>query len=413
MIEQAIPTETVGAIVRPTATTTGDGADLHDGDTAPLDQWRITVNLRAEANGPVIGREVITRHDLVHVLTETWFHGCLRRGLPDFPLPKFEPMLQPLYRDEGGQLIGRYILSVARPDGQMYRRKFTPWSIPYGAERAAHRLIAAGQLRQGDVYYYEIEVQPSADAAAVDTAATAGAAIGDIKLKQKDPPLSWLIVPLDDLLPRATAVGEHDKRWCYTFYTKRARQRLEQLARLGMQQTPAVETGAALVGTLCICPRSHDMFVIVTDALPVQDAQEAEMSLALTAPSWQRITTVIEAMQRQPALATMRLLGQGHGHNFMPANGAQPCEVCAKAEVCGRTSVFVSTEDLDWMRCVFTRQPFALSHIFGLSARHKRPDPDEVEGLYGMSDGRLLPRAYHVIEEFDPARYEQGQQRKE
>ena len=38
----------------------------------------------------------------------------------------------------------------------------------------------------------------------------------------------------------------------------------------------------------------------------------------------------------------------------------------------------------------------------GLSARHMRPDPDEVEALYGMADGRLMQRAYHVIDNFEP-----------
>ena len=70
--------------------------------------------------------------------------------------------------------------------------------------------------------------------------------------------------------------------------------------------------------------------------------------------------------------------------------------------------MFVSQEDLNWTRAVFSGQPFALSHIHGLSARHMRPDPDEVEGLFGLRDGRLLPRAYHVIDQFEPLQWPRG-----
>ncbi len=150
------------------------------------------------------------------------------------------------------------------------------------------------------------------------------------------------------------------------------------------------------------------MFVVVTHALEVSDAQSSEFSLEYSSRSWQRLMAVTEAMRRQPETSTLRLLGQAHGHNFMPADGAPPCEHCASAAQCGRTSVFISQDDLNWSRAVFSRQPFALSHIYGLSARHLRPNPDEVECLFGLRDGRLLPRPYHVIDRFDPAQWPQG-----
>ena len=104
----------------------------------------------------------------------------------------------------------------------------------------------------------------------------------------------------------------------------------------------------------------------------------------------------MKAMESQPATRTYRLVGQCHGHNFLPANGAPPCEVCPRLAVCGRSSVFVSTDDVSWARAVFRRQPWHLSHIFGLNARR-----ENVHGLFGLRDGRLLERGFYVVPEFD------------
>ena len=57
----------------------------------------------------------------------------------------------------------------------------------------------------------------------------------------------------------------------------------------------------------------------------------------------------------------------------------------------------MSHDDWNWTRAVFRRQPWQLCHIFGLNARHERD-----QGLFGLRDGRLLERGYHVLEDFDP-----------
>jgi hypothetical protein len=102
-------------------------------------------------------------------------------------------------------------------------------------------------------------------------------------------------------------------------------------------------------------------------------------------------------MATEPATRTHRIVGQCHGHNFLPADGAPPCEVCSRVEVCGRTSVFVSGEDVEWSRAVFRRQPWSVSHIFGSNARR-----EQVQGLFGLRDGRLLERGFDLIPEFRP-----------
>jgi hypothetical protein len=165
-----------------------------------------------------------------------------------------------------------------------------------------------------------------------------------------------------------------------------------------------------LIGTLAVCPDTGEMFTIVTDVVEVMHSQATEFSLEYTSDSWDRISTIIESMQSSPQRRTWRLTGQAHGHNFLPANGAEPCAACQAAEICSRRTDYVSSEDTSWTRAVFANQPFALSHIFGLTARHKRPNPDEVDTLFGMADGRLLSRTFHVIDDFDPSQWEQGGQ---
>jgi hypothetical protein len=147
-----------------------------------------------------------------------------------------------------------------------------------------------------------------------------------------------------------------------------------------------------LVGPLCSCPRTGEFFAVVCEALEVRDAEEREFSLTYSGKSWARIQAVLKARQSQPATRAHRILGQCHGHNFLPAGGAPPCEHCAGAEVCTRTSVFVSPDDRLWCRAVFSRQPWQLCHIFGQSARG-----DGVGSLFGLRDGQLRERGFHVI----------------
>ena len=135
---------------------------------------------------------------------------------------------------------------------------------------------------------------------------------------------------------------------------------------------------------------------MITEALEVTDAEEEKTSLAYTGKTWMRLQAIVRALQSQPATQTYRLLGQAHGHNFAPLDGAPPCEVCSSIEVCTRTSVFVSVDDRMWTQAVFSGMPFALCHIFGLNARR-----EEVHGLYSMHENQLLQRGFYILPEFD------------
>ena len=398
-----------------TVSTPAPVAEPTPGDWAPIDHWRMTALVRLRKDGPVVAREPVVKSDFDDVSSELEFHALWRHGgpgrTPETLRIECSPRFLAAQADAG--LISGFRLRATTPRGDRGDRSFSTYSLQWSAQRAVQRLIDAGRLEAGDPFFYHLEarlVEPAVEPVlepVLEKEVTRTAALSvPMTVVRRDPPVRWLMVDLPRLLEQASPVGDHDPEWSYVFYTKTVRAQAERLSRLGAKRTPAVESGAALIGTLCMCPRSRDMFVVVTHALRVHDAESTAFSLKYSSRSWQHIQTVIEAMHQQPETATMRLLGQAHGHNFLPANGAPPCEICPDAAVCGRTSVFISQDDLAWTRAVFSGQPYALSHIFGLSARHLRPDPDEVENLFGLGDGRLLRRMYHVIDDFDPSAYE-------
>jgi hypothetical protein len=322
--------------------------------------WTLSVALRIGKDDPEILREPVTEADLLDPLAECWFEELLRRGRAHVELEALRRQVVPLFSESGATCLG-FRLEVTDPEGHSGRREFTIRSLEAVASRGARRLIARGDLRQGDLYYYEVlaERGPASAVRASDEPPL-------LEGRARTRPIALLEVPLAPLLSK------------------------------GVASHPPVETGGVLIGSLAHCPDSDDVFVLVLDVLEAAEAQQQQFSLYYSSRTWERIETVVRAMQSQPATRTYRIVGQCHGHNFLPADGAPPCEVCPRLAVCGRTSVFVSTEDINWTRAVFRRQPWHVSHIFGLNARR-----ENVHGLFGLRDGRLAERGLHVIPEFE------------
>ena len=105
-----------------------------------------------------------------------------------------------------------------------------------------------------------------------------------------------------------------------------------------------------------------------------------------------------DAASGQAVQPAVRLLGQCHGHNFLP-NG-KTCEHCLQRPYCSLNNVFVSVDDQNWSRAVFCRQPWQLCHIFGLSARG-----DQLDSLHTLQNGRLSARGYFTLPSFDPTQW--------
>jgi hypothetical protein len=357
----------------------------------------LTAVLRLDLDGPEVAREPVTDAALADARSELWLESCLRRGCPDVALDDLAVEIVPLYKHAGRTRCNAFALEAVNPNGQRTRCEFSLNALEHVPARAASRLLAAGVLRSGQHYYFELVAERRPAEPPVSPPDLSDV-VGSFTVTARNPPLSVSTVPLPPLLDRARHQGPEDDGRHPVLYTRRAFDKAERCARKGAAEQPPVETGAVLVGELCSCPRTGEFFVLVVDALEVQEAEQKPLSLAYSGQTWGRIQAVMRARQANPATRAQRLVGQSHGHNFLPGGGAPPCDLCPKLAVCTRTSVFVSPDDLTWSRAVFSRQPWQLCSIHGLNARG-----ESVHGLFGLRDGRLLERGFYILEEFDPA----------
>lgn len=357
---------------------------LRPGEPLP---WRFSVIVRREKNAPELKRVEASDADLADALAEMWRDGCLRRGLPDARYEDTQFELRPRFAPGKGKECEGFALVCHNSRDESIERVYTIDAFQHLATAAAQELIAKGVLDKAS-YAYELRAAPR-------VASAAAAAESPVTATLKTKPLEHLTRPLAPLLAQATLIGEANAEAFPVFYTEAAFAKTERLARQGAEANPPVETGAVLIGVLCSCPDTGEFFAVVCDALEVLDATETQFSLSYTSKTWSRIQAIMRAKQSQPATRAFRLLGQGHGHNFLPAGGAPPCELCAQAAKCSRTSVFVSTDDRLWMRAVFAHQPWRMCHIFGLSARR-----DKVHALYTLQENGLVERGFHLLPDF-------------
>jgi hypothetical protein len=355
----------------------------------PVAQPALVVALRADSPGAILAREPVFLEDLSAHVAEAWREGCLRKGRTDVPLVGADIWLKPLSKPGQREVCASFVLEVRGLKSGRVATAFTNRSLAHVAKRAAQRLLKTGRLKDGQSYTYEVHYQPggrSHDAHGP----------GEIEFETTDrsPASSWLKVPLRPLLARGTARNEMDEEAFHVVFTAHAFARAEQFSRKGASASPPVESGAALVGFACSCPDSGDLFVVVTDAYEVMAAEEKAYSIELSHESWRRILATINARAiRSPGL---RLLGQAHGHNFLPAGG-QTCEACPTRAVCDLNNVFASEDDETWTRAHFAGQPWSVCAIFGLSAR-----ADRLHEVFTQHNARLRRRGYFVIPDFNP-----------
>jgi hypothetical protein len=354
----------------------------------PVEQPALFAVLRLDSPGAILAREPVRPDDLNAHVAEAWREGCLRKGRIDVPLIEASVWLRPIFKPGQRLACAGFALETHLPGAEPLATAFTNRSLDAVASRAAERLLKSGKLKEGQHYVYEIHFQPDARPGPPSDAGEI-----DFELTDHSPRLTCIEAPLRSLLEQATPRNEIDEGAFHVFFTLNAFARAEQFARKGASASPPVETGAALAGVLCSCPDSGDFFVVITDAYEVMAAEEKPCSIELSHESWRRILSTIKARAaRSPAL---RLIGQAHGHNFLPAGG-QTCEACPTRAVCDLTNVFASDDDQNWTRAHFAGQPWSVCTIFGLSAR-----ADRLHEVFTQHNARLRRRGYFVLPDFD------------
>ena len=322
----------------------------------------LVVALREGKDGPDLRFEAVTDADLHQARSEIWLHEYLRKGHPAVPLSELSTRVLPIIGKEGTEQCSGFSLTAVDGKGNDATRVFSIYALDPVAQRGREALRASRGEENG-TYYFRVLARKRAPAPPAVQPAS-------FTIARNEKPLSYLCRPLAPLLERAKPVGDIDSAAAYpVFYTADALSKAERLARRGERLDPAIETGCLLLGPLCSCPVSGEFFAVVCDALELFDTEQTTYSLSYTSKTWSRIETMITARQRSPEMRAHGILGQAHGHPFLPTHDDQTCSTCGKWETCAMTSTLPSSSDALWCQAVFNGQPWALCHIFGFSAR--------------------------------------------
>jgi hypothetical protein len=354
-------------------------------------EWTLQVVVRADGgDGPVLARETVGEGDLADVKSELWMNALLRRGRPDVPLAAMSCHVAPRFSQAGGNVIGGYRLETAAA-GRRAALAFTPSSLEPVALRAINRLLDAKKIAPLSRVCWEVTAS-CRDVA--DAAPAPEAAAGDVIVREIPRPLDYLRIAIEPWRAAARPSGAVRPRDYPVFYTADALVGAARHARRGAAAVPPVESGAALLGPLCSCPRTGEFFAVVCAAEPIEDAAEERFSLTLSAQSWDRIERRLDAMRRTYGSDAFRLLGTAHGHPFKPVDDTE----AADASACPyHHTACVSRADIAFARAVFAREAYQLTHVFGKDGAGR-----DVHALFGLRNGTLAWRGFSVVREFYP-----------
>ncbi|MHC4381777.1 MAG: hypothetical protein ACYTFF_05630 [Planctomycetota bacterium] len=348
-------------------------------------EWSLSVVVRRESGGAPLACEPLAAADLVEARREAWFNGFLRRGRPQVRFEDVTTRLAPVHKE--GRCVGIVLEASAAAGGETTFHPFAFTFVAPLAQSVGERLFQDGLLAKGDTFLYELQARPGPATGGPDPESS-----GALVITTETRPPSWATKRLSPLVAEARSVGDVSSTCFPVFFSESAHDKAEHYARKGAASMPPVESGALLIGRLCACPDSGEMYVAVDDAVEVFDATQQEFALIYTGSTWSQVEALLRSYLARPGGEHTRLVGQSHGHNFGLAG--EPCAACPEAEVCGKTNVFVSTEDRRFMRAVFAGQPWALCWIAGANARG-----ESVVKLFTLHRGALLERGYHVVED--------------
>lgn len=347
----------------------------------------LSIEIRHEESGPVVETVPVGAADLVDAYGELWWKAFVRKGCAAQLPQEGAISLEPVFREGKPPYCAGFVLAAENQRGERTRCVFSRRSVEHVAQRAVSTLRTG---EEADVlFFYDLRADHGATHQDSLPKSLEGTARG----------LSFSRLPLASLL--AGAERSDNDIDSHVFYTRSALEAAERASRRGGERDPPVETGGLLVGPLCLCPHSGDVFCIICDVLEAKEAESARFSLSYSAATWNEIHAVLRARREVTGMEAHRILGQTHGHNFLPMGGAEPCEACSQQAVCSRSTAYLSTADLKWCRAVFSGQPWQLSHIFGLNARGEK-----VDAFFGLAGGCLAPRGFHVLDDFDPSTLE-------
>jgi hypothetical protein len=360
----------------------------------------LSVGLRRLPRGPLVGVEPVRDRDLIEAFAECWMDACLRKGFAELGMGEVEARVSVIcgQSEEAERSCTGFELEICNPAGVETRRFFPRTYLQHVAERGSQRLLEEGTLDKGDLFFYE---PTPGNGAGFGKGSASERVTGARTLRGPEGrgAPGHLRIPLRLLLERADGESRHDADAPHPiFFTRAARERAERISRKGAEATPPVETGGLLIGPLCSCPETGELFAVILDVLEAAESEATTHTLIYSSATWARIQAILRARQAHPATRHHRILGHAHGHNFLPFDGAAQCEECPHRSECSRSTAYLSSADRTWARAVFHGEPWCVSQVFGLDARSS-----PVEAFYGQRGGRLVERGYRVIDDLGEA----------
>lgn len=364
-----------------------------------LEQSGLELRLNASENPNVIGREAVTQLDFSDPLAEVWREQRLRKGVMGPSPTNPDATVSPIFDEDSASRCLGYTIELPDPNGGTAQTVFSMKSLEDVAIRAADGLIAAGKMQKNDQFHYHLHFNPSPPLAGEDSTSGKPPLLNGTIRKLAQHYLQAELKPLMDVARPSDPLPDMaaEENPFPVFFTEEAFSMAERFSRKGSTINPLFESGAILVGSLCSCPETGEFFCVVSEVFEVKDAEQTLTSLTYSGKSWSRIQNIIRARNSsQPAL---RILGQAHGHNFLPNDG-KTCQACPTLPVCNLNNLFASRDDQTWSRATFSGLPWRLCLIYGMTARG-----DRLNGLFGLHDGRLRLRGFHLLPDFNLNQY--------
>lgn len=346
----------------------------------------LAVGILGKKNGDerLLAREVVTFSDLLPARDDTWWHG-LQAGVLGTDLDRLHLRLLPGANEDGQSLRG-YVIEL-RDGERSFRRSFSVSSLAPVARRAALRLAEQKTIEADEDYRIFLSSLPGEEGSAADA--------GKLRATRRLEPPVLEPARLEDYLDRSELLAgspepEEGIVHAPLFVTQEVwEQGHAQARRGGKHESAAVWTGRLFRDTA-----STTLFSELEACIEAEHAAEEPLAVTFSGETWARVREVLGQRRRRLNRPHERILGAVHGHNFGPepdAEGRTACDACATAKVCGRTTAVLSAADLAWHRAVFAAQPWAVSLVWGHSAR------GEDWRMYALVDATLAPRPVYLL----------------
>ena len=332
----------------------------------------------------LLAREVVTFSDLLPARDDTWWHG-LQAGVLGTDLARLRLRVLPGV-NENGPHLRNYVVEL-RDGERSYRRSFSLASLASVARRAVLHLAELKTIEADDDYHFFLTTLSEDEGPAPPTD-------NPRATRRLEPPVfepSRLadFMQLSQLLPGSPDTEEGASHAPLFVPADVWEQGHAQARRGGTRESAAVLTGRLFRDT-----ESPALFMVLEACIEAEHAAEEPLAVTFSGETWARVRDVLALRRRRLNRPHERILGAVHGHNFGPepdAEGRMACAGCATAKVCGRTTALLSAADLLWHRAVFAAQPWAVSLVWGHSAR------GEDWRMYGLCEATLAPRPVYLL----------------